>query len=142
MVANNARQASWHLQEETDRPLRFPIRDRDGKFPTSFDRIFVSEGIPAVKTPPRAPNANAVAGRVVRTIHAECLDRLLVVNQVHLRSVLAEYAAYYNHRRPHQGRAQRPPVPDDDAPARPVSPTQVRRHPVLGGLINDYCVAA
>ena len=86
-------------------------------------------------TPPRTPNANAVAERVVRSIRAECLDRVLIANQAHLRSVLAEYVAYYNHRRPHQGRDQGPPAPLAAA-------TQVLRRPVLGGLINDDDVAA
>ena len=67
---------------------------------------------------------------------------MLIVNEAHLRSVLAEYAAYYNHRRPHQGRDQGPPVPLAAAPKRPVDPAQIRCRPVLGGLINDYDIAA
>jgi putative transposase len=58
-VTQQARQFSWRLQDETSRPLRFLIRDRDGKFPAGFDSIFASEGITIVKTPPQTPNANA-----------------------------------------------------------------------------------
>lgn len=94
-----------------------------------------------VKTPPRTPNANAVAERVVRSLRAECLDRVFIINQAHLRHVLQEYAAYYNHRRPHQGRDQGPPVPLTAAPTRPATPAQKRCRQVLGGLINDYDVA-
>ena len=141
-VTQQARQLSWQLQDGEVQPFRFLIRDRDGKFPASFDAVFASEAITIVKTPPRTPNANAVAERAVRSIRAECLDRLLIVNQAHLRSVLAEYAAYYNHRRPHQGRDQGPPVPLVAAPTRPGDPTRIRCRPVLGGLINDYDVAA
>ncbi len=81
-------------------------------------------------------------GRVVRSLREACLNRLLIVNQAHLRSVLARYAAYYNHRRPHQGRDQAPPVPLAAAPTLPAAPAQIRCRPVLGGLINDYDVAA
>lgn len=66
----------------------------------------------------------------------------LIVNQTHLRSVLADYAAYYNHRRPHQGRDQMPPVPLAAAPTLPATPAQIRRRPVLSGRINDDDVAA
>lgn len=141
-VTQQARQLSWHLQEAKGPTMRFLIRDRDGKFPASFDRVFVSEGLAVVKTPPRTPNANAVAERAVRSLRAECLDHLLIVNQAHLRSVLAQYAAYYNHRHPHQGRAQRAPIPDDASPALPAPPALIRCRPVLGGLISDYHVAA
>lgn len=141
-VTQQARQVSWHLQDADGQPLRFLIRDRDGKFPASFDTVFASEGLAAVKTPPRTPNANAVAERVVRSIRAECLDHMLIVNQAHLRSVLAEYVAYYNHRRPHQGRDQALPEALAAAPTLPASPVQIRRRPVLGGLISDYGIAA
>jgi len=126
---------------DSGQPLRSLIRDRGGKFPASFDAVFASEGITIVKTPPQTPNANAGAERVVRSLRAECLDRLLIVNQPYLRSVLADYVAYYNHRRPHQGRDQVPPVPLA-APARSADPARIRCRPVLGGLINDYDVAA
>ncbi len=144
-VTQQARQLTWQLQDAGGQPIRFLIRDRDGKFPTGFDTVFTvfaAEGITVVKVPPRTPNANAVAERAVRSLREECLDQLLIVNQAHLRSVLAEYAADYNHRRPHQGREQAPPVPLAAAPTLPATPAQIRRRPVLGGLINDYDIAA
>ena len=141
-VTQQARQLSWHLQEAEGPTMRFLIRDRDGKFPARFDRVFAWEGRAVVKTPPRTPNANAVAERVVRSLRAECLGHLLIVNQAHLRSVLAQYAAYYNHRRPHQGREQGPPVPLAVTPTQPAAPAQIRCRPLPGGLINDYDVAA
>lgn len=103
-------------------PCASSIRDRDGKFPASFDAIFASEGIAIVKTPPQTPNASAVAERVVRTIRAACLDHPLIVNEAHLRSVLRRHAAYYNHRRPHQGRDQGSPLPLTAAPTVPTPP--------------------
>jgi putative transposase len=141
-VTQRARQLSWPPQDGEVQPLRYLIRDRDGKFPASFDAVFASEGIMIIKTPPQTPNANAVAERAVRSIRAERLDRLLIVNQSHLRSVLAEYAAYYHQRRPHEGRDQGPPALLVAAPTRPGDPAQIRCRLVLGGLINDYNVAA
>jgi transposase len=141
-VTQQARQFSWQMHDRAGQQLRFLVRDRDGKFPASFDRVFASEGLTVVQTPPRTPNANAIAERAVRSIRAECLDQVLVVNRAHLRSIMAEYVAYYNHRRPHQGREQRPPVLLDGAPTVPAAAAQVRCCPVLGGLINDYEVAA
>jgi len=95
-----------------------------------------------IKTPVRAPNANAVAERVVRSIRAECLDHLLILNQAHLQCVLRQYFGYYNHRRPHQGLGQQPPAPTTSAPRFPAAPERVQCRPVLGGLIHDYAVAA
>ena len=141
-VTQQARQRAWQRQDRAGQPPRFLIRDRDGKFPAGFDTVFASEGLAVVKTPPRTPHANAVAERVVRSIRAECLDQVLSVNQAHLRHVLAEYVAYYNHRRPHQGRGQAPPVLLVAGPTAPAAPAQIRCCHVLGGLINDYDVAA
>ena len=99
------------MQDGAPGAVRFLLHDRDGKFPGSFDTVFQAEGIEIIRTPVRAPNANAVAERVVRSIRAECLDHLLILNQRHLRFVLKQYLAYYNHRRPHQGLGQALPVP-------------------------------
>jgi hypothetical protein len=66
---------------------------------------------------------------------------VLIGNRAHLRPALAPYAAYHNHRRPHQRRDQGPPVPLTAAPTRPVAPAQIRWQPILGGLINDGIAA-
>src|SRR5207248_10617845 len=108
-VTQQARNLSWMLQEQ-GRSCRFLIHDRDAKLPPSFDAVFVSEGVEVVRTPYRAPNANAYAERWVRAARTECLDRLLIIGEAHLRRVLAEYVAFYNHARPHQGLEQRCPV--------------------------------
>ena len=86
----------------------------------------------------QAPNANAVAERVVRSIRAECLDQLLIINQRHLTFVLKQYLAYDNHRRPHQGLGQALPAPLAPLPTSAAAPEQVRCRSVLGGLLHDY----
>ena len=77
----------------------------------------------------------------MRSIRAECLDHLLILNWRHLAVVLRQFVTYYNHRRPHQGLGQALPVPLAPDPASPAAPEQVRCHPILGGLIHDYAVA-
>ncbi len=76
--------------------VRFLIRDRDSKYSGAFDEVFRSEGTRIVRTPVRAPKANAIAERFVRTVRAECLDWLLILNRRHLERVLRVYVDHYN----------------------------------------------
>jgi len=115
-VTQQARQLLWQLSD-TESPKHFLIHDRDTKFTAAFETVFVSEGIETVLTPYQAPNANAFAERWVRSVREECLDRLLIVNQTHLRRVLREYIDYYNTARPHQGLQQQAPLPFPRGPA-------------------------
>jgi putative transposase len=80
----------------SDQGVRFLIRDRDSKFSGAFDEVFRGGGIRIVKTPVRAPKANAIAERFVRTVRAECLDWLLILNRRHLERVLRIYIDHYN----------------------------------------------
>ena len=119
------------------------VRDRDSKFTRDFDAVFASEGIEIIKTPVRAPKANAIAERFVRTARAECLDWLLIMNRRHLERVLRVFADHYNSHRPHRSLNLKPP----DPPARRLRavrpPTAtIERRDRLGGLIHEYHLAA
>src|SRR5215211_4950927 len=135
-VAQHARQFAWTLQEQPSR-FRFLIRDRDSKFTRDFDAVFASEGIGVIKTPVRAPKANAFAERFVRTARAECLDWLLIVNRRHLERVLRVFFDHYNTHRPHRALSLRPPTLAANMLAIPPPPTSIQRRDRLGGLIHE-----
>ena len=125
-----------------DRVTQFQIlvRDRAGQFTASFDAVLADVGIQVIRIPPRCPQANCFAERFVRTVRAELTDRMLIFGQRHLRLVLAEYVRHYNGRRPHRARELRPPQPTHPVPD--LNYEQIKRRPVLGGLINEYERAA
>jgi putative transposase len=83
-ITQQARQVMWHL-EDREPGIRFLIRDNDKKFTQAFDTVFCSEGIDVIRTPYRAPNANAYAERWIRSVREEFLDKLLIINQTHLQ---------------------------------------------------------
>jgi transposase InsO family protein len=132
-VAQQARNTVW-LLDERERGLKCLIRDNDKKYTSSFDTLFESEGIHVLRTPVQAPNANAYAERWVLTVRSECLDHILIWNDVHLRRVLNEFVGYYNRARPHQSLDQQSPVPRTP----PETTGVVTCRQVLGGIINDY----
>ncbi|MFE4685139.1 integrase core domain-containing protein [Streptomyces sp. NPDC056721] len=82
-------------------PFRYLIRDRDAKFTQAFDAVFAGNGIQVLKAAPQAPKMNAFAERWIRTVRAECTDRMLIFGERHLRSVLDQYATHYNTARAH-----------------------------------------
>jgi transposase InsO family protein len=133
-VTQQARHLSWQVQDGSV-PARFLIHDRDNKLPAAFDTVFKSEEVTIIRTPVRAPNANAFAERWVRSVREECLDRVLILNERHLRRVLTTYVGYYNHARPHQGIGQRCPMPLVTSAARD---GPIERRNILGGVLHDY----
>jgi transposase InsO family protein len=142
-VTQQARQLAWGLAERST-PVRFLIRDRDSKFTRDFDAVFQSEGVEIVRTPVRAPKANAIAERFVRTARSECLDWLLILNCRHLERVLRTFVDHYNGHRPHRALNLAPP--DQEWPplalVNSAGSDRVERRDRLGGLIHEYAVAA
>jgi transposase InsO family protein len=132
-VEQQARQMVWAL-EGRDPAIHFLIHDNDSSFTQAFDTVFRSADIHVIHTPYHAPNANSFAERWVRTARDECLDKLFIINQPHLRRVMREFIVYYNTARPHQGIDQRIPV---SSPA-PIGSGPVRCRHVLGGILHDY----
>jgi putative transposase len=134
-VTQQARTLLMNLDDRVEQ-LRFLIRDRDAKFVTGFDTVFTWEQITIVRTPIRAPRANAFAERWIGTVRRECTDRILILGRRHLTAVLTAYLRHYNTHRPHRALGQRPPDGLNNTPGPP--PEQVRRIRLVGGLINEY----
>jgi hypothetical protein len=125
--------------------IRFLIRDRGSNFAASFDAVFQATGATILRTTVQAPRINATCERLTGTLRRELLDRMLILGERHLRAVLTDYQAHYNTARPHQGIAQRVPDSERAAPRATVTDVgtqQIRRKPVLDGLINEYAHAA
>lgn len=142
-VTQLARNVCSDLSERTT-PVKFLIRDRDAKFGRSFDEVFGADGVRIVKSPVRAPRANAVCERVIGTLRRECLDRILIFGRRHLEAVLAEYLQHYNAHRPHRSLDQRCPRSADSAPLSviDVENSRVLQTDILGGLIHEYRLVA
>jgi putative transposase len=145
---------AWMLQQarnllmeldDHDQTVRFLIHDRDAKFPRAFDTLLASENIKVIRTPVRAPNANAHMERWVGSVRRECLDRLLILGRRQLQHVLRVYVRHYNKERPHRALDLKPPHPrvrptvcEDSTPQA----LRVNRRDLLGGLIHEYELAA
>ncbi len=122
--------------------VRYLIHDRDAKFCGPFDTVVSTEGVRVIETPVRAPRANAVAERWVRSVRAECLDRLLIFGRKHLEHVLHCYVAHYNAERPHRSLGLATPVGEPPPPPCGSIPADIRRRDVLGGVIHEYYAVA
>jgi putative transposase len=143
---NNA----WMLQQarnllmdfdDRNRQVRFLIHDRDRKLPRAFDALLANDGVKVVRTPVRAPNANAHMERWVGSIRRECLDQLLIFGRHQLEHVLRVYVRHYNQQRPHRALDLRPPDSRTRSAVEantPPQPLHIIRHDLLGGLIHEY----
>jgi transposase InsO family protein len=145
---------TWMLQQtrnllmelaDHNKQARFLIHDRDAKFPRAFDTLLASDGIRVIRTPVRAPNANAHMERWIGTVRRECLDRLLILGRRQLEHVLRVYVKHYNDSRPHRALDLTPPNWRIRSPIARVATPQalpVSRRDLLGGLIHEYELAA
>jgi len=121
-------------------PHRILLCDRDTKFTDRFRQVLEAAGVATVLTPYRAPNCNSFAERFVRSIKAECLDRMIVFGIGALRRAIAEYVEHYHTERPHQGLGNK--VIARTSIPRPTPLEDIRRDDRLGGLLRHYRSAA
>jgi putative transposase len=137
-VTQQARNLLMELGERADR-FRFLIRDRDSKFTTAFDAVFTGADIRIIRTPIRAPRANAIGERFIGTLRRECLDHLLITGPHHLNVVLREYLQHYNFHRPHRSLHQHPPA--GGTPPHSGTASCVLRRDRLSGLLHEYALS-
>jgi len=130
----------WRNATPFEEGPRFLIRDNDKKFGAHF--ADVTDNIDILKTPVRAPKANAVCERFIGSVRRECLDHVIILNERHLRRLAREYVDDFNHARPHQGIDRIPDPPETDRNAAIRADQPVIAVPVLGGLHHDYRRAA
>jgi putative transposase len=135
---------SQQLREATpfEEHPRFLIRDNDDKYGPFFEHLATASGIAVLRTPVRAPRANAIIERFLGSVRRECLDHVLVLTEDHLRWVLRAYVRYFNAARPHQGLAQQVPAPPAGPERSPPARGTIVAVPVLGGLHHAYRRAA
>lgn len=125
---------------------RFLIRDNDSKYGEKFSRMAEVGGIDVLRTPYKAPRANAFCERFLGTARRECLDHILILGEKHLHQVVKEYVQYYNSARPHQRIGQT--IPELVRPGLQGLPSvdgadpKIISFPILGGLHHDYRRAA
>jgi putative transposase len=139
-VTQQARNLLMNIEDHAD-GVKFLIRDRDTNFTAAFDAVLAAAGIRIIKTPVRAPRANAIAERWISSARRECLDRMLITSGRHLRLVPGEYADHYNVYRPHRALQQYPPAGRPHPPALDAN-IRVLRRDRLGGLIHEYSQVA
>ena len=144
-VTDGAANVAWcsqiarNLSEAREsRPVavQYLVHDRDYRFGAMFDEVFKAEGVEILRTPWRAPKANAYAERFIRTVRGECLNRIMILGPRHLESVLETYVDHYNRERPHRGLDLRPP---NGWPPNPIEASSaIGRRDRLGGLLHEY----
>ena len=115
---------------------RLLIHDRDPLFTKKFTQTLKTAGVRCLKMPKRSPNLNAYAESFVRTIKRECLHKMILFGERHVRHVVGEYIEHYNLERPHKGLDYRRPVEPEEGPVCRDGPVHCRER--LGGLLKTY----
>ena len=141
--------SEWTIQQfrnslPLDGTYRFLVHDRDGIFAPAVDEALRSMSLQVLKTPVRAPQANAHCERFIGTARRECLDWMIPINERHLRSILKEWVTHYNQGRPHASLG--PGIPDVPRVAAQQSSNghripnghRVVASPILAGLHHEY----
>jgi putative transposase len=140
-VSQVARNLLMDLDEHLD-TVKFLLRERDTKFTAAFDTVFTSTGIRILRSPIRAPRANAITERWIGGCRRELLDQTLIWNQRHLLRVLREYENHHNEHRPHRSLQQAAPLKAIPTPIGDLDAIRVRRLDRIGGVIHEYTLAA
>lgn len=141
--------AEWTAQQfrmivPGDQAHRFVVHDRDTIYSAGVDRTLEAMGLVVLRTPVRAPQANAFCQRVIGTIRRECLDFVIPLNERHVRAVLRNWCSHYNRGRPHASLG--PGIPERPVEHRISQSTghrlpngyRVAARPILGGLHHEY----
>ncbi len=120
------------------------LRDRDSRFTRAFDAVFTADGIQILTSPPQAPQANAIGERMIATLRRELLDRVLIINERHLRRTLTVYPQHLNDTRPHRTPAQLTPAQAKTQPPETINLAdhQIHHRPILDRLTNKYQISA
>ena len=113
---------------------RYLIHDRSTLFTKEFLSILESAGVNSVRLPPRSPNLNAFAERFVRSIKAECLERMVLIREGSLRRAVDQFCEHYHRERNHQGLGNKNIEPEFGSGGE--GEVQCRQR--LGGLLRDY----
>jgi len=142
--------ADWTIQQlreaiPSDHDYRFLIHDRHATFSSKLDATVAALGLQVLKTPIRAPQANAYCERLIGTMRRECLDYMIPLNERHLRRILREWVSHYNRGRPHSrlgpGIPDRKSAPPDRAHRHCFEKGEgIRSTPILGGLHHEYAL--
>jgi putative transposase len=140
-VTQMARNLMMDLDERLD-TVKFLLRDRDTKFTAAFDAVFTGADIRILRSPIRAPRANAIMERWIGSCRRELLDQTLIWNQRHLLRVLREYENHYNSHRPHRSLGQAAPLKLLPAAVTDLDSFRLRRRGRISGVINEYTHAA
>ncbi len=139
----------WTLQQfreaiSGEEPYRYLIHDRDRIYSRELDSGLKAMGLRILKTPFRAPQANAYCERLVGSIRRECLDYLIPLNQKHLWRTLKQWVGHYNRGRPHSSLGPGIPDPPQNLPQEASSRYRMPQDysvvakPILGGLHHEY----
>ncbi len=120
--------------DDANRRFRFLIRDRDRKFTAAVDAVLTAIDVRIMRTPVRAPRANAIAECFVGTLRRELLDRLLIINRQHAAVALREYERHNNDHRSHRALGQATPL----RPLPERTRTEIDNVRRLGGLLHEY----
>src|SRR5262249_11221352 len=144
--------ADWTAQQfrmivRGDQVHRYVIHDRDTIYSAGVDRTLNVMGLTVLKTPVRAPQANAFCERVIGTIRRECLDFMIPMSERHVRAILREWVGHCNRGRPHaslgpgfpEGSVVAAVVSDSDGRSIPAG-CRVAATPILSGLHHEYRV--